>query len=150
MLTFKIIEHQSDEYQQTVELRYQILREPLGLTFAPEQLQDEHNQYHIAGFETNPDSQQKTLVCCLLFEKIDDQTLKMRQVAVKTDKQGQGIGKKLVDFAEQFARHHQYKRIVMSARLTAVPFYKTRQYAPTGLQYEEVGLEHFKMEKQLP
>ena len=38
-MALKIIDHGSKEYQQMVQLRNDILRKPLGLTFTPEELE---------------------------------------------------------------------------------------------------------------
>ena len=44
-MALKIIKHGSKEYSQMVDLRFQILRKPLGLTFTPEELAAEKEDF---------------------------------------------------------------------------------------------------------
>lgn len=41
----KIIEHGSNEYRQMVQMRYSILREPLGLAFTDDELANERKTF---------------------------------------------------------------------------------------------------------
>jgi len=60
-MALKIIDHGSKEYLQMVNLRNEILRKPLGLTFTKEELEIEKNEILIAAFE-----EEKMLGCCML------------------------------------------------------------------------------------
>ena len=40
-MPLKLIDHNSKEYRQMVDLRYQLLRKPLGLIFTEEELERE-------------------------------------------------------------------------------------------------------------
>lgn len=73
----------------------------------------------------------------------------MRQVAVKKEWQGHGVGKKLVVFAERFAFKHLFNKIELNARKTAVDFYLNLGYKTMGNEFTEVGILHLKMVKNL-
>jgi predicted GNAT family N-acyltransferase len=73
----------------------------------------------------------------------------MRQVAVDTAIQQQGIGKKLIAFAEKFAKENSVTHIECNARETAVPFYQKMKYEVVGAPFLEVGIPHFFMQKEL-
>ena len=79
------IKHGSTAYQQTVELRYQVLRKPLGLKFSPEELAGESDSLHLACFVG------EELAGCLVLNPLDKDTLRLRQMAVKQSLRNQGI-----------------------------------------------------------
>ena len=49
-MALKIIDHGSPEYQQMVQLRNDILRKPLGLSFVPEELEKEKDEKLLAPY----------------------------------------------------------------------------------------------------
>ncbi len=139
----KQIDHGSKEYRHMVELRMQILRKPLGLTFTKEELDNERNDILIASFDED-----KMLGCCILT-KIDINSIRLRQMAVQKNLQGRGIGESIISFAETVARDKGYKILTMHARDTAIGFYEKFGYAIKGGQFEEVKTKHHIMEKKL-
>lgn len=140
-LLIQLIPHNSPAYRDTILLRHKVLRAPLGLSFSAEELLAEKDHLHIATYIEG------RLVGCLILVPLDDSTLKMRQVAVEPAEQGQGIGTRLVAYAEQLAIEKGYSRIELNARETAVRFYLDLAYEKTGDPFEEVGLPHVKMVK---
>jgi predicted GNAT family N-acyltransferase len=139
----KQIDHGSSDYQKVIQLRYSILRAPLGLNFSQEDLDNEKDHIHIASFEDDD-----LLGCCMLT-KIDQHTLQLRQMAVKANLQGKGIGESIMSFAENIARDKGYRRIIMHARDTAIGFYEKFGYKVKGDQFIEVNLPHHVMEKNI-
>ena len=139
----KQIDHGSKEYAQAVALRYSILREPLGLNFSKEELENEKDNIHIAVFEDD-----ELLGCCMLT-KIDRQTLQLRQMAVKDNLQRKGIGASIMSFVETISRDKGYKNIVMHARDTAIGFYEKFGYKVVGEPFIEINLPHHKMQKRI-
>ncbi|MDB5198101.1 MAG: GCN5-related N-acetyltransferase [Chitinophagaceae bacterium] len=142
-MPIKQIDHGTKEYQQMVELRNEILRKPLGLTFDPEELAKETKDILIAAFEED-----KILGCCLLT-KVDNQCVRLRQMAVQNNLQGKGIGAAMLNYAENVARDAGYYKVIMHARKTATGFYEKLGYKITGKEFEEITIPHFIMEKGL-
>ncbi|MBP6183536.1 MAG: GNAT family N-acetyltransferase [Saprospiraceae bacterium] len=134
----------SPNYDESIALRQDVLRKPLGLEFSIEQLESEWNQIHLGYF--NPQDQ---LLACLVLQRIDADNLKMRQVAVYPQHQGQGLGRLLVEYSEGLARSGGYKLLSLHAREGAVPFYLALNYKITSKIFEEVGIGHFRMEKSV-
>lgn len=134
----------SPEYEATVELRREVLRRPLGLDFTIEQLAAEDSDVHLALFDED-----EGVVACLVLVGLEDGRVKMRQVAVREDRQGQGVGRQLVRAAETEAKGEGFLTIVLHARETAVPFYRALGYSIEGEPFEEVGIPHFAMSKEL-
>jgi predicted GNAT family N-acyltransferase len=142
-MALKIIDHGSAEYEQMVKLRDEILRKPLGLSFTREELEREKNNLHIVAYED-----ERMLGCCMLLEE-DPETVRLRQMAVMNDLQGKGIGKALMQFAENLARDRGYKKITMHARKNALGFYEKMGYKTRGKEFEEITIPHYVMEKEL-
>jgi predicted GNAT family N-acyltransferase len=142
-MPIKQIDHGTREYQQMVELRYEILRRPLNLTFEKEDLEKEKNDILIGAFE-----EEKILGCCLL-SKIDKNAVRLRQMAVQNNLQGKGIGASMMRFAENVARDAGFKTILMHARKTAIGFYERLGYQISGDEFQEISIPHFVMIKPL-
>ncbi len=145
-MTFEVREiiYGSKEYEAELQLRYRVLRQPLGLQFAPESLVRDGEDTHLAAFTS-----EDLLVGCLILSRLGPQTIKMRQVAVDFLFQGRGIGSQLVDFAEQKCRSMGVFCIELNARTTAISFYDKLGYEIFGDPLEEVQIPHRKMRKLL-
>ena len=139
----KQIDHGSKEYQQMVALRYQILRQPLGLSFSTDELDKEKDNLLIAAFDDD-----EMVGCCMLTPK-NSQMLQIRQMAVQNNLQGKGIGASLMSFIENLARDKGYKCLMMHARNTAIGFYEKFGYKVIGSEFIEVDVPHHVMEKML-
>ena len=126
-----------------VDLTNQILRKPLGLTFTNEELENEKNEILIAAFEED-----EILGCCVLCP-IENERFRLRQMAVKDDVQGKGIGASIMSFAETIAKDKGYKYMLMHARDSAIGFYEKFGYKVIGTPFVEVNLPHHIMEKEL-
>lgn len=140
-ITFQLVEHGTAEYDETLALRYEILRRPLGLEFDPDALAREDSDYHLAGYRDGE------LVACLVLTPHDDGEIKMRQVAVRESEQGRGVGRDLVRESERVARANGFSRVVLNARAAVVPFYEKLGYRVVGEPFEEVTIRHRGMER---
>lgn len=138
------IDFSSPLYDESIALRDLVLRKPLGLSFFAEDLAQEWNQHHIAYIDSNSE-----IKGILVLKQLDGRILKMRQVAVHPDYQGQGIGSKLVGYSEEHADRLGAIRIELNAREIAIPFYESLQYHKVGSMFTEVGIPHYKMEKEI-
>jgi N-acetylglutamate synthase-like GNAT family acetyltransferase len=138
------VEFSTPEYDETIRLRYKILREPLGFDFTEEQLAAEYSDFHLAAYDDA-----WILRGCLVLTPKDGKVLKMRQVAVDNTVQNRGIGSQLVKASEVYARAKDFDTMELNARDTAVPFYLKLGYNTEGAMFEEVSISHFKMVKKL-
>ncbi len=138
-INVKEIEFGSPEQIESINLRYKVLREPLGLNFDENDLAKEYQDFHIAAYSNGE------IVGVLLLKPTENSAIiKMRQVAVANDWQGKGIGKSMVLFAEKFAFEKGYKKMELHAREAAVPFYLSLGYFIKGDTFYEVGIPHKK------
>jgi GNAT superfamily N-acetyltransferase len=142
-MALKIIDYGSKEYRQMIKLREEILRKPLGLGFDSKELDDEKDNMFIGAFED-----EEILGCCMLVKESSD-TIRLRQMAVLNDLQGKGIGRALMNFAENLARDGGYKILSMHARKNAIGFYEKMGYKVASSEFTEITIPHYVMEKQI-
>jgi predicted GNAT family N-acyltransferase len=142
-MALKQIDHGTNEYLQMVNLRENVLRRPLGLTFSHDELANEKDEILIACMDDG-----EMLGCCMLV-KVDNETVRLRQMAVASNLHGKGIGASIINFAENLARDKGFKTMTMHARDSAIGFYGKFGYAIKGKQFIEVNVPHHVMEKAL-
>jgi predicted GNAT family N-acyltransferase len=140
--TFKIVLCGTSQYEAAVELRQAILRKPLGLCFSQEYLEKEKEYIHFAGLKNG----EVVAAASLVPEQL---TCKMRQVAVRADIQGLGVGSGLIDYCEAYAKAQKFQSLYCHARVEAVPFYTKKGYLYEGEYFMEIGIPHIKMIKEL-
>ena len=139
------IDFGSSRYNELVELRYKILLEPLGLKFLDSFRAKEANYLHIGCIEQLDDK----LVGGLILAPIDNEKIRLMQVAVDTVYRGEGIGRELVQYAEKRAKEAGYTQIIMHAMLYVVGFYEKMGYHAEGDTFDEQGITFLKMVKDL-
>ena len=131
------------DYRASLVLREEILRKPLGLPFRAEDTAHDDYSFHLGCYR------EEALVGVLVLEPLDEVRIKMRQVAVAAETQGQGAGSDLVAFAEKFVREKGYRTIVAHARQEYHSFYVKRGYAIRGGPFIEVTIPHYAIAKEL-
>ena len=132
----------SPAFDELIYLRDLLLRKPIGLSFTSNELSKEYDSFHFAAY-TN----ELELLGVLVMKPLNEQQIKMRQVAVFPYAQKKGVGQMMVAHSEEFAKENNYKEIVLSARVPAVPFYEKLGYKVVSDLYQEVGIDHYKMMK---
>ena len=135
----------SSRYDELVELRYKVLLEPLGLKFLDMYREKEMNYLHIGCVESLDDN----LVGGLMLVPVNDEEIRLMQVAVDSKYQREGVGREMVKYAEKRAREAGYSRIVMHAMLSVVHFYEKLGYRQEGDIFEENGITVARMVKDL-
>ena len=137
------IAHDSDAYWEAMLLRDRMLRAPLGLDFSEEDIAAEAEQVHVVALERGE------IVGTLILRAEEEGLVHMRQVAVAEKKQGRGIGKDLVKFAEALVWAECGDEIFLHSRETVAGFYDGLGYERVGDVFTEVGIPHVKMRKKL-
>lgn len=143
MIEVKIPKTQQ-EWDSYYDLRYRILREPLGKERGSERNEGDETATHFALFEN------KELIAVARLDRVDETTCQARFVAVESHLQGKGYGKKIMITLENEAIAFDYEKLVLHARDYALPFYEKLGYTLVGPSYKlfEV-LQHFEMFKVL-
>jgi predicted GNAT family N-acyltransferase len=79
----------------------------------------------------------------------DGDHVKIGRMAVLRELRGLGIGRLVLRFLMDAARKQGYRKAVLHAQLTAEGFYLKNGYIPIGEVFEEAGIAHRLMEREL-
>ncbi|MDR0846894.1 MAG: GNAT family N-acetyltransferase [Lactobacillales bacterium] len=80
----------------------------------------------------------------------EEGVVKVERMAVLKKFRRLGFGKTLLTQALKWAKHVAgYKKAVMNAQVSAVPFYTSLGFVAFGDEFDEAGIAHVKMEKVL-
>lgn len=135
-------------YPAELELRFRVLREPLGRPRESVTFPFEAQSLHLVAVEAGGE-----LVGCVLFHPDSAEGEppggRLFQMAVHPRLQGQGLGARLVRHLEEALRERGYARVHLHARAGVVPFYERLGYAVYGEPYDEVGIPHRSMQRLL-
>ncbi len=141
-MEIRFIQTHSAEYDQMLILRNMVLRKPLGMDLFVEDLSRENSDWLVGSFEDG-----SMTGCCILTN--EGETIRLRQMAVHPALQGKGIGRSIIEFAEDFGRQQGFKKLSMHARDSAIGFYTHCGYTILGEGFSEIGLPHHLMIKYL-
>lgn len=141
-MRFAEISYDSPEYRMECELRQSVLRAPLGLDLYVEDLTPERHQQHFGLFLADGN-----LAACVIATAIFKAEVKIRQMAVRPDLQGQGLGKFLLTQLQQTLTANGVRHLSLHARSNVAGFYQTLGFTQTGDEFTEVGIPHVKMQK---
>ncbi len=142
-MEFIRIDFASDLYQQTLGLRNNYLRKPIGLVLSEADTQNEDKQQH---FGVMMEAQ---LVACAVIKPVDARTAKLRQMLVIPPFQGADVGSFLVQQIEYSIIQRGFEEIHVNARVSASGFYNKLGYFQQGLPFIEVGIPHIMMIKSI-
>jgi predicted GNAT family N-acyltransferase len=74
---------------------------------------------------------------------------KIERMAVLKQFRRQGIGKRIIDRIAEELKRQSITQVVLHAQIAAMPFYRSCGFKETGGTFQEAGIEHVKMYKQL-
>ena len=130
-------------YGGKCDLRFRVLREPLGYTRDAVAFPFEDDSLHLVATEGD------RVVGCVLFHPDGVGGGRLFQMAVDPALQGQGVGRALVDRLEAHLLTIGITQVILHARHHAIGFYERLGYRCFGAPYEEVGIPHRNMRKAL-
>jgi GNAT superfamily N-acetyltransferase len=130
-------------YADELELRFRVLREPLGHPRTAVPFPFEEASLHLVALDRGK------VIGCVLFHPESERTGRLFQMAVVAGLQKGGIGTQLVRRLEEDVRVRGFFQITLHARAAAVPFYERLGYACFGEPFTEVGLPHRHMRRDL-
>lgn len=79
----------------------------------------------------------------------DGPTGKVERVAVAADRRGTGWGRRVMDAVEARAREAGFERLTLHAQTRVRGFYDRLGYEAYGAEFEEAGIPHVAMDKEL-
>lgn len=130
------------EWEAYYDLRYEVLRKPLGKPIGSERNEGDAIGIHFALFDND------AIRAIARLDSIDKNTCQVRFVAVSSEMQGRGYGKLIMLAVESEGRKEGYSKLILHARDYAVEFYKKLDYKLLGESYKLFDiLQHYLMEK---
>lgn len=143
MITIKTPQSR-DDWDVYYDLRYRILREPLGKERGSERNEGDETGIHFALYEND------ALIAVARLDRVDETVCQARFVAVESHLQGKGYGRKIMTALENEALASGYEKLILHARDYALPFYEKLGYTLIGPSYKLFDvLQHFEMFKVL-
>lgn len=85
---------------------------------------------------------------CRVFSDGED-AMRVGRLCVRACARRRGLGAALLAEAEREARAAGAGRMVMNAQTAVISLYEAIGYEPRGERFDEVGIEHLAMEKEL-
>lgn len=80
---------------------------------------------------------------------IDDNIVKLQRFCFLKEYRNLGLGKKTLEFIENFYKKQDIKKIMMDAKYQVSGFYEKCGYIKQSEIFVEAGIEHIKMSKNL-
>ncbi len=124
----ELIDWGSVKYIQSLALRHEVLRKPLGMIFDPAIFPEEKGDIHLVANHGD------WLVGCMILTEAGND-LKMRQVAVANKYRRNKVGARMVALAEAKAIEMGKQKMVLHARDSALDFYLSLGYYIVGVHF---------------
>ncbi len=86
---------------------------------------------------------------CRTYDSDEEGCSVIGRVAVRKPYRREGLGRKMIAFAEEHLRQKGIRRTVLHAQTAACGFYSPMGYSPFGEEDDDEGVPHIWMEKML-
>ena len=123
-------------------IRADVLRKPLGLPADDPAFNDKESDVHFVALEN-----EQVVGVVVLVPHYKKGIGKLRQMATAEKVRGKGYGIQLVKALEEYAAKNGMTSILLHSRHYAAGFYVKLGYKITSDVFQEVGIDHFVIEK---
>lgn len=131
------------EWDDYYDLRYRILREPLGKPRGSERNDGDTTGIHLALYDNG------VLRAIARLDQAEPEISQVRFVAVDDTVRGKGYGRYIMEAAEQQSKEQGNRKMILHARDYALDFYKKIGYTTIEKSYKLFDvLQHYLMEKE--
>ena len=131
------------ERADAIEVRRRVFCDEQGVPLRDELDGRDDDALHLVAVE---DDRLVIGTCRLVFR---GRTCQLSRMAIERDARGQGLGHALLDLSDAEARAAGCARIALHAQMHAQALYAAHGYTPRGPRFEEAGIAHVAMEKQV-
>jgi predicted GNAT family N-acyltransferase len=144
MIRIKRIDLEDPLYEKERQLRNEILLRPIGIPDFGWEHHDAFSWHFVALDDLE-------LVGCVVLVPLDDKGEKSQliQMAVDETRQGEGIGRLLVEHLIGFAKKTGLHEIQIHSRSDVSTFYSHLGFERYGKEFKEVGVAHVHMRMKL-
>ncbi len=136
------IEQSDPRYQQERDLRNRVLLRPIGIPDFGWEARDEESVHFVA-------LEEQQVIGCVLLWPGPDGTGQLLQMAVEASCQGRGVGREMVEVLLTRAGEMGLTKVWCHARAEVIPFYANSGFKEVGPRFQEVNIEHQRMERAL-
>ena len=131
------------EWEDYYDLRYRILRLPLGQPLGSERNEGDSTGKHFALYLNGQ------LNAIARLDQPEKYTSQVRFVAVESNTQGKGFGKEIMTAVENFSKKSGNRKMILQARENALDFYLKLDYKLIEKSYLLFGqVQHYLMKKE--
>lgn len=81
--------------------------------------------------------------------RLDESTIKLQRFCILPQWRGAGIGRKMLEFVEEYYSSKSVSRIELDAKFEVAPFYEKCGYTVISDRFLEAGIPHVKMAKEI-
>jgi len=78
-----------------------------------------------------------------------DNQAKLERMAVLKRYRHKGIGREMLRFLDTIWKNKNVQQVIIHAQFEVVPFYKSCGFNELGSPFQEAGIKHIKMQKQV-
>jgi predicted GNAT family N-acyltransferase len=130
------------EVAEALELRRRVFSEEQGIRREADEDGRDHRALHVIAFEDGA-----LLGTCRMI--VSGDVAMLGRLAVGRPDRRRGVGRAVLAAAERSARDAGARRMALHAQLPVRTFYEKSGYSAYGEVFEEEGIDHVAMEKQL-
>jgi len=134
----------NSEWKKYFLFRWKILRKPIGLDKKSTKDTLEEKSYHLMATDIN-----ENILGVGRIHFLNKKESQIRYMAVQEEYRKIGIGKQIVIGLEGLSIKNDRYKIILNARDNAVNFYSRLGYKIIGPYDAGIGIDHYKMSKNL-
>ncbi|MFC1707827.1 GNAT family N-acetyltransferase [Planctomycetota bacterium] len=143
-MDLRVIEPEGSTYAGELDLRYRVLRAPLGYSRNQVPFPFEKESLHLVALDGD-----RVVGCVIFHPTADGMTGRLYQMAIDPAQQRRGLGRRLVLHLEEELRRRGLEEVTLHSRQYAVGFYERLGYRCFGEPFTEVGIPHRHMRRSL-
>jgi len=131
------------ELQKAFEVRRQVFVREQGIPEDPVFDGHDSEALHIVAKD------RERVVGSARFRFLTDNRVKLERMAILKRYRRKGIGKEMLLFLDALWKDKRMQQVIIHAQLEVVPFYESCGFDQVGPPFQEAGIEHIRMLKQL-
>lgn len=142
-IVIRKIVYGTPDYETSIFIRNEVFRKPHGLDIKDDDLSSDKVVEMFGAYLYDK------MIATIFLDIVDRNTVKIRNVAILEEYRGKGLGKYLMDYAEDIARQRGYTKSILMGRVSAEKFYNKLGYKTLSEPYDYKTVPHVDMEKDL-
>jgi len=137
------IEYGTEDYEVSIDIRNECFRKPWGMDIRDEDLSGDKDMDMYGAYLDGK------MIATVFLTQDDEETARVKSVAILEEYRGYGLGRYLMDFIEDKAREKGYKRVNLMGRVWVEGFYHKLGYKTISEPYDYHTIPHIDMTKEL-